>query len=165
MKLFLKRDVSAKYSGFTVYDEFGNAKYFAKPKPTKLNATSKASKFNIILTNTENEQIAKIRQLPIVGTNTFVLKVKKSHITFVTVVTSKGIYSYFYGNNWHIHGDVAAKNFDIIDVDNSIISSQKRNLKSIEININDESNELYCVLTSICVCFINTIEKPLVQTV
>ncbi len=162
MKLFLKRDVSANYCGFTVYDELGKPKYFSKLRPSK---TGTKQKFNLVLFDTQGNRLAKIRQLSLASANTFVLRVGKSHITFVVVITSKGIYSYFYGNNWHIHGNIATKNFNIIDVDNSVISSQRFYRDSLEITINDEHNELYCILTSICACFINTLGMHAVQTV
>lgn len=160
MKLFIKRDDSASKAICTVYDELGNPKYYAsfqKMKP-KSNVT-------IVLKNTQNNVIAKIRQLPIVGTNTFVFKVGKSHVTFVTVLTQKGIHSYFYGNNWHIKGEVITKNFSIIDVDNSVILSQKNCGDSYELTITDSSNELYCIATSICVSLINTVDNFAVQAV
>lgn len=160
MKLFIKRDVSASDNEFTIYDELGNPKYFARFVKTKTK-----SKVNIILTDTEQNVKAKIRQLPLVGTNTYVFKVGKSHITFVVVLTAKVIYSYFYGNNWHIHGDIVTRNFSIINVDNSVISSQQNCGDSVELDITDESNELYCISTSVCTSLINTVDKFAVQTV
>ncbi len=158
MKLHLKRDLSASDAGFTVFDESGMEKYRAVSVKTKV-----TKKTNLLLLNSQGETAAKIRRLPIVGTYTFVLKVAKSHITFVIVPTKNGILSYFYGNNWHINGSIAAKNFTIIDVDKSVILSHRKHADYCMLEIFDEDNELYCVAASICANLINTIEKPVVQ--
>lgn len=158
MKLHLKRDLSASDAGFTVFDESGMEKYRAVSVKTKV-----TKKTNLLLLNSQGETAAKIRRLPIVGTYTFVLKVAKSHITFVIVPTKNGILSYFYGNNWHINGSIAAKNFTIIDVDKSVILSHRKHADYCTLEIFDEDNELYCVAASICANLINTIEKPVVQ--
>lgn len=160
MKLLIKRDVSASNSEFTIYDELGNLKYYVEF--IKQKTKSKAS---ILVTDAEHSVKAKIRQLPLVGTNTFVFKVGKSHITFVVVPTSKGIYSYFYGNNWHIHGEIITGKFSIIDVDNSVIASQQKCGGYCELNITDEANELYCLSASVCTSLINTVDRLTVQTV
>ena len=88
----------------------------------------------------------------------------KSHVTFVIVPTKRGILSYFYGNNWHILGDVAAKNFTVIDVDKTIIMNHRRHADRCTLEIFNSENELYCVAASVCVNLINTIEKPVVKT-
>lgn len=160
MKLFIKRDISADDLGFIVFDELGKEKYYAVFAKTK----SKI-KFNFVLTDTQKNISAKIRQIPLVGTNTFVFKVGKDHLTFVVVITTNGVFCNFYGNNWHINGDVASKNFTILDVDNSVISTHKNCINCSEVNINDKSNELYCIATSICISLINTVDKFAMQAV
>ena len=57
------------------------------------------------------------------------------------------------------------KNFSIIDVDNSVISSQQNCGGSVELDITDESNELYCISASVCTSLINTVDKFAVQSV
>lgn len=158
MKLHLKRDVSADGAGFAVFDESGREKYRAVSVKTKV-----TKKTNLFLLDGNGNTAAKIRRLPIVGTYTFVLKVSKSHITFVIVPTKNGILSYFYGNNWHINGSIAAKNFTIIDVDKSVVLSHRKHADYCTLEIFDEDNELYCVAAAICANLINTIEKPVVQ--
>ena len=158
MKLHLKRDLSAGDAGFTVFDESGMEKYRAVSVKTKV-----TKKTNLLLLNSQGETAAKIRRLPIVGTYTFVLKVAKSHITFVIVPTKNGILSYFYGNNWHINGSISAKDFTIIDVDKSVILSHRKHADYCTLEIFDEEHELYCVSAAICANLINTIEKPVVQ--
>lgn len=158
MKLFIKRDISDTDSAFTVFDELGCEKYYAV-------FTKAKSRNNLVLTDTQNNVVAAIRRLPFVGAKSFVLKAGKAHLTFVIVITSKGVYCNFYGNNWHINGDIASKNFSIFDVDNSVISTHKNCINSSEINIFDKSNELFCIATSICLSLINTVDKLAIQAV
>lgn len=160
MRLFLKRDVSLGKSSFVIYDELGENKYVAE-----INKSKVGGKYNILITDSSGNTAAKIRQLPIVGTNTFVFKVNKKHVTFVIVPTAKGAYSYFYGNNWHINGDILSKNFLIIDVDKSVILRHTKHSDYCELEIESRANELYCVSASICANLINTVEKLAMQAV
>ena len=158
MKLHLQRDVSSGDVRFLVYDESGSEKYRAVPVSTRV-----TKRTNLVLLDSRGEPAAKIRRLPIVSTYSFVLKVKKTHITFVIVPTKNGILSYFYGNNWHINGSIAAKNFTIIDVDKSVILSHRKHASYCTLEIFDEDNELYCIAASICANLVNTIEKTAVK--
>ncbi len=158
MKLFIKRNISPSDLNFTVFDELGKEKYFVKFQKAK-------TPVRFFITDKDDNVMVKIRRLPIVGTNTFVFKAGKKHLTFVELFTKNGMYCYFYGNNWHITGDVMSKNFSIIDVDNSVISSQKKDLDNCELVIFDSTNELYCVATSICVSMINTVDNLAAQAV
>ena len=158
MKLFIKRDKSTGDSGFTVFDELGYEKYYAVFVKSK-------STVKINLTDTQNNIVLKIRKLPLVGTNTFVFKADKKQLTFVVVCSSKGIFCNYYGNNWHIQGETISKHYSIIDVDNSVIASQKNCGESVELTITDKSNELNCIATSICLSLINTVDKFAVQAV
>ncbi len=158
MKLFLKRDISANDSVFTVFDELGKEKY-------DILFANKNSSVSLKITDIQKNTVATIRRLPIVGTNTFVFKKNKKHITFVIVNSSKGIFCNYYGKNWHIKGEIATKNFSIIDVDNSVIAMQKKIGDALELNIAEDKNELYCISTSICISLINTVDKLAVQAV
>lgn len=158
MKLFIKRDISDLNSSFAVFDEFGNQKYNAIFKKSKTN-------FRISLLDNNKNTVLKIRKVPMVGANTFAIKSDKGHLTLVLVVSKKEIYCNFYGNNWHIVGDVLKKEYQIIDVDNTIISTQNRLADAVTLNVYNPSNELYCIATALCVGFINTVDKLAVQAV
>ncbi len=158
MKLHLQRDVSAGDVRFLVFDESGNEKYRAVSVKTKV-----TKNLNLSVLDRSGNVSAKIRRLPLVGANAFVLKVGKSHITFVTLFTKNGIFSYFYGNNWHINGSIAEKNFTIIDVDKTVILSHRKHSEYCTLEIFDPDNELYCIAASICANLINTVEKPAVK--
>ena len=160
MRLFLKRDVSLGESAFVVCDEQGREKYRATVDKTKV-----GGKYRILVSGNDGQTVCKIRELPIVGTNTFVFKVNKKHVTFVAVPTANGVYSYFYGNNWLVSGEIASKNFTIIDVDKSVILRHIKHTDFCELIIERESAELYCIAASVCANLINTVEKFAVQAV
>lgn len=158
MKLFIKRNISPDKSCFTVFDEYGNEKY---------NATFTGSKSvsKLIVSDNADKTVLKIRKIPIVGTHTFAFKSGKHHITFVMIISPNGILGYYYGNNWHINGEIANGNFSIIDVDNSVIATLRKHTDYSEINITDDCDELYIVATSICTNLINTVDKFAMQAV
>ena len=158
MKLHLKRDISGGDVGFMIFDESGKEKYRAVSVKTKV-----TKNVNLWITDSSGAVAAKIRRLPLVGANAFVLKVGKSHVTFVTLITKNGVLSYFYGNNWHINGNIVEKNFTIIDVDKTVILSHRKHSEYCTLEIFDNDNELYCVAASICANLINTVEKPAVK--
>ena len=158
MKLFIKRDISDICSMFIISDELGNEKYYS------LNLKSKTNK-TFVITDTQRNVLAKVRQIPFGGAKSFVFKIGKSHTTFVIAITSKGVYSNFYGNNWHINGEIASKNFSILDVDNTVIAINKNCGEYSELTVIDTANELYCIATSICINMINTVDKLVIQAV
>lgn len=158
MKLFIKRNTSPDKSCFTIFDEHGNEKYNAS-------FTGSKSVSKLIVSDNTDKAVLKIRKIPIVGTHSFAFKVGKHHIKFVMIISSNRILGYFYGNNWHINGEIAKGNFSIIDVDNTVIASQSKHTDYIELNIADDSDELYCLATSICTNLINTVDKLAIQAV
>ena len=130
MTLYLRRDVSAGNRCFTVSDALGAEKYFVSTPTSGL-----MTKFKLVITDTTGNEAARIRRIPLVGTVTYVLRFGRKHVTLVTVPTTKGISAYFYGSNWHIVGEFAAKNFSIIDVDKTLICEHRNHADYCEINI------------------------------
>ena len=158
MKLFIKRDISDPKSMFTIFDELGREKYYS------LNLKSKSNK-TFAITDLQRNVIVKIRQIPFGGAKSFVFKAGKSHITFVIAITSKGVYSNFYGNNWHINGEIASKNYSIVDVDNTVIAINENQGNQCELTVYDSNNELYSIATSVCINMLNTVDKLAIQAV
>ena len=158
MKLFIKRNTSPDKSCFTIFDEHGNEKYNAS-------FTGSKSVSKLIVSDNTDKAVLKIRKIPIVGTHTFAFKAGKQHITFVMIISSNQILGYYYGNNWHINGEIAMGNFSIINVDNSVIATLRKHTDYSELNITDDSDELYCVASSICTNLINTVDKLVMQAV
>lgn len=154
MKLFIKRDTSANGRTFVICDASGSEKYTTVTISSKVTPNA-----NLQIRDTGGAVAAKIRRLPIPGTMTYVLKAYKTHIIFVIVPTQKGMYSYFYRTNWHINGNIAAKNFTVIDVDKTVVFHHIRHAGYAELDIKNEDRELFCVAASVCVDLINTVEK------
>ncbi len=155
MKLHLKRDVSADDIRFVAFNESGSEKYSVCSERTKLSA-----KLNLAVRTPQGEVAAKIRRFPVGGASAFVLRVGKQHITLVLLATKRGIYSFYYGNNWHILGNIADRNFTVIDVDKTVILNHRRHAGYCTLEYYRPENELYCLMTSVCVNLINTVEKP-----
>lgn len=161
MRLFIKRNNLADDVMFTVFDEKGNDKYYAVRKKLKSTKTS----MGIIISDVNKITVAKIYKLPIVTTNSYTIKANNSRINLVCVTSSKGINCHYYGNNWHINGNLTLRDFKIIDVDNTLIATQTKNKAYFELNVANCDNELFCVATSICINLINTVDNFAAQTV
>ena len=159
MRLFLKRNTSDNQC-FTVYDEFGEEKYRACFVTAKL-----LTPHRLTLFDASGTAVARIRRLPLVGTDTYVIKFSKKHITFVTLPAPGGSRSFFYGSNWRVTGEIASKNFSIIDVDKTLILEHRKHADFCELTIPDSRNELFCAAVSVCVNLINTIESPALQAI
>lgn len=159
MKLFIKRCNSADNRCFTVYDELGAEKFY-------INQAVTAPKNRLMIFDVNGSPLVNIRKIPIVGTNSYIFKKgKRDYLTFIGVLSKKGLSCRFYGNNWLVSGEVLSGNFCIIDVDNTVISCQKRQGESYLLEVNSESNQLYCIAASVAVNMINTVDKLAVQAV
>ena len=160
MTLYLRRDVSADNRCFVVSASLGAEKYYVSTPAAGLLTRSK-----LVITDMSGSEAAKIRRIPLVGIAAYVLRFGKRHVTLVTVPTPNGVSAYFYGSNWHIVGELAAKNFSIIDVDKTLILEHRRHADYCELNIPESENELFCLAASVCANLINTIDSPALQAV
>ena len=163
LKLFIIRDTSPSGICFEISDELGNQKYSAVFKKTKRGVPKNNIRLDI--KDSERNAVAKIRQLPIVGVSSFSLKTEKSAATLVVMMSASGVSCRFYGNNWHICGNIASKEFTVIDVDNAVIASQTKQSSGFLLEIPNSDNELLGLAAALCVNMINTVDKPALQTV
>lgn len=154
MKLFIRRSTDASGCLFVLYDESGNEKYKVFRKAFKLMPIA-----SYRIADVTGDTAAKIRRLPFVGAKTFALKANRSRVNLVLLPTQQGVFATFYGNNWHVNGNIAAKNFSVIDVDKTEVFRHIRHSRYGELEIFDEENELLCVAAAICINLLNTVEK------
>lgn len=160
MTLFLKRTISADNPLFVICDMSGNEKYTVNRVQSKVLPQKR-----LLVTDSQDKPVVRIRRLPIAGSSTYALRMGKKRVTFVNIITAKGVYSHFYGNNYHIRGTIAAKNFDVIDVDNTLVLSHRRRHGYCELDISDGADELFCIAVSVCANMMNIIEKTALQAV
>ena len=158
MRLFFRRDLSAFDVDFLVWDESGREIYRCVRKSSN---TAFYTKLDI--TDCSGAKVAGIRRVPFAGFKNFELKAGSERVYLVMVPSQSGIYSYFYRKNWHISGNIAAKNFTVFDVDKSVVFSLKRHPDCCELDVADEDDVLICLCASICVNLINTVQKPAVK--
>ncbi len=154
MRLFIKRDKSPDSTDFVIFGESGEERY----KTLRKNTASKKS-VNLRIVDASGKTAAKIRKFPFAPASIFFIRLEKSRLTFVAVPSKNGLYSYFYGSNRLISGNVAAKNFSVIDVDKSVVFSHRRRMGYAELEITCEKNEAFSVAVSVCANLINTVEK------
>lgn len=85
---------------------------------------------------------------------------------FVTK-NSKGISASFRNISWRIRGDILQKNYDIVDLDNSLVcgvcKEYHRDFDSYKIEIFSKERELFCIATAVCFDLIKTAKTPALQ--
>lgn len=89
MKLFITRDVSPSDVCFLIRDELGRDKYTAVMKRRKRSMRGVVN--NIVRINILDENknlVARLRQLPVAGVNSFTLKTDKTAATLVVLMTN-----------------------------------------------------------------------------
>lgn len=154
MKRFIKRSACKGEAGFLIDNASGVTLYRAVFCKTRV-----STRYKIAVTDANGCTVLRIRRLPLVGTNTYLFRKGKTRVTFSAVPTKNGVYTYFYGNNWHILGDLATKNFTVIDVDKTEICRHFRHTDYCELDIFDAEQELFCIATSICANLLNTVDR------
>ena len=144
MKLFIKRDKTVDDSLFVVLDEECNEKYYVT-----------GSKSTIYLTDLSETVLMKIKQLPLPALRAYSITAYNRNIKFILNSNPTAVNCYYYGNSWHIRGDVFTKSFDIIDADNSLVATHclrySKSGDGVELNVFAENRELFCIATAICV--------------
>lgn len=159
MKIYLKRDNSSLNSRYVVYDELGLPKYTIVGKHS-------ASGERMYIMQDESV-VAKMRDTRLGVLKNFT--VTDSGSSARIIITNKGsnISINFRGVSWHIRGDVLAKSYDILNVDNSVIAAVSAfstfGRDSLEININNDNKELFCIASVVCIDSIATAATPVMQ--
>lgn len=153
MKLYVKDSKGSNQSRFLIYDEFSNLKY-----KVAINKTSLTIKLDVFDINS-NSRVAKIRKRDILFLKTYTVSCKENKIKVIGKFTGSDVNFYINGINWFFTGNILKKDFEVINVDKSIIMKHHQRLKNgenyYEININDQNNELLCVCIALCIEILN----------
>lgn len=158
MKLYIRRNTSADNAAFDIYNEQGYNKY-------RFIQNDKKGYYGFEIVSVDGKSVCKVRKIPIGSVSAYSIKTGNRRVKLVCVPVSADIKCRFYGVNWHITGDTVSKNFGILDVDNSVIATQKILLPDYELNVFDKSNELVSIAASICIDLINTVDNRATQAV
>ena len=158
MRLYIKQDMSIENQLFIVYDELCNEKYFIKGNKDKL-----------YLVDLSGETLLRIRRIFLPTLKAFSITAQKQNIKFIMNNSNKFSNCYFYGVGWRVRGNVFIKSFDIIDADNSLIATHIKRFSpcgdGYELNVINESKELFSIATAICVNLEAKVDNPRMQTV
>ncbi|MDQ5983761.1 MAG: hypothetical protein RUMPE_00789 [Eubacteriales bacterium SKADARSKE-1] len=148
MKLYIKDSKDINFSRFLIFDELGNIRY-----RVSIEYTSLAAKLDVYDTN--NKRIAKIRKRDIMSFTTYTVSCKKGKIKVIGKLTGEDPGFYINGINWYLNGCAPWHNFDIINVDKSIVMTHCMKWSQFgsnyELKINEEDKELLCVCISLCI--------------
>lgn len=153
MKLYVKDSKGSNQSRFLIYDEFSNLKYKVSIEKTSL--TIKLDLFDVSL----NNRVAKIRKRDILFLKTYTVSCKEKKIKVIGKLSSSDINFYINGINWFFRGNILKKDFEVINVDKSIIMEHRRKINNgenyYEIDIADQNNEVLCLCIALCIEILN----------
>lgn len=157
MKFYIKRDKTVGESLFAVFDEQGRDKYYVT-----------GSKNTSCISDTRGRVLVKIHRLPLPALKAFSISCGNHNIKFFINTSSKTPSCYFFGNSWLIRGDIVMNSFDIIDSDNSLVASHRKNFlnkNEYELCVSNDNNDLFCIAVSVCADIEAKVDNPALQTV
>lgn len=160
VKFFIKRDISADFGVFDIYDERGIEKYLAE--------FSKSKRSRKIIIHNASETFVNIRCFQLSNLIACNISTKSKKMRLILGVNHNDLVCVCSGVNWKICGNVAKKDFSILDVDNSVIASQKRAFsrrESYELTVYSSVNELLPISVAVCINMLNTVDNPIRQAV
>lgn len=159
MIVYLRRNVSDVFSRYSVFDDKGNMRYDIVGR----HSTS-GEKINILK---GNEIVAKIRDFDLGLLNSFTIRSNGNLINIFVTKNSKGLSASFRNISWRFRGDIMQKNYDIVDLDNSLVcgvcAEYHRGFDSYKIEVFTEERELFCIATAVCLDLIKTAKTPALQ--
>ena len=126
MKLYIKDSKSDNQSRLLIYDELSNLKYKVSIEKTSL--TIKLDIFDV----NNNSRVAKIRKRDILFLKTYTVSCKGKKIKVIGKFSGSDINFYINGINWFFSGNILKKDFEVINVDKSIIMEHRRKLNNGE---------------------------------
>lgn len=159
MKIIVKRDKSSENSRYIVFSDTGDELY-------KIVGKHAHSSHRLYIMRKE-ERVAKIRdaQLPLLRACYVSGEDCSFHLTIATPKDKMAVT--YHGVPLHIRGDVLNKSYDILDIDNTVISCVCRRFSTcydaLEINISDNKYEIHSIATAVCLDSICTIDAMVLQ--
>ena len=159
LKLYINDSKLKNDKRFLISDEKGNLKY-----TVSIDFTSSTLKMDIY--DVSYKKVAKIRKRDILCFTIFTISCDESLLTNnkVRIVTNLlNVKDYFsmYGVNWLLRGDILSKNFELIDVDKSVVMYHKRNnyqsnmFYELDIFEKEEKNIILCICIALCIDILN----------
>lgn len=146
MKIYLKRDKSDENSRYIVFTHSGDELYKIVGKHTRSS--------HCMYITLGDKCIAKIKDTNLALLRTCHISSKDYNFR-LTITTPKDKFLVAYhGVPIHLRGDILNKSYDILDIDNTVLSCVCRRFSTshdaLEININDDKYEILSIATAVC---------------
>ncbi len=159
MKIYLKRDKSDENSRYRVYTQDGDERYKIIGRHTR------SSHHMYIMLN--DSCIAKIKDTNLALLRTCYIS-SKDHRFHLTITAPKDkIMVAYHGVSLHLRGDILNKSYDILDIDNTVLSCVCRRFATshdaLEININNDNFEIISIATAVCLDLMGTTDIAVLQ--
>ena len=145
VRVFIRRDTSDIHARFTVYDEYENLMYHVTGKST--------TSGNLMKVVAEGFTAAKIRDLELPVVSAYSIAAQGESVKLFFSVRAGVIKARYAGISWRIRGDVLSGSYDILDADGTIICAVCEHFSRnyTELCIFDQSRELFCISSVLCV--------------
>ncbi len=160
MKIYLKRDTAFENSRYIVCDELGKQLYTVSGK----HGTNSERMY---IMQGEN-CISKIRNTSLALLRSCYVATGSGNFHMVITCSKDKIAITYHGIGFHIRGNVLEKSYDILDVDNTLIACVQKRFNThnevLEININNDRYELYCIASALCLNTVCTNDALSLQT-
>ena len=152
VKLYLKPFGVDEHARFAVLDELGHAKCTVLGEFT-------AAGGNLYILDEAGTTLAHIKQRNILFVTRYLITAGGENISLIQSMNASRPFTRLTGVVWQLRGDLQTRNFDVIDVDHSVVMTHGKRWTQwgdcYEITVTAPENELLC--TCIAVCIDNTV--------
>lgn len=157
MKVFIRRDTCEIHSRFLVFDEYENKLYSVTGRNTASGEIMKVIDAGFTA--------AKIRQLRLPVIDAYSVTVASESVKLIFSYRAGRLRARYSGISWRIRGDILSGSYDILDADGTIVCTVFEHFSKncTELNIFEDSRELFCIASAICVNSLNIERVPDLQ--
>ena len=150
---------------FLIFDALGTLKYTVSIEHASFGTKISVYDFKM-------KRVAKIRKRDVMSFSIFSIFCKKvlcnkRKIRLVVSRLNFKDFVYIAGINWFFSGSLLDKNFEIVNVDKSVVMRQTKNNNTLnaayELDINEEQHEILCLCVALCVNILSA--KPIKNTI
>lgn len=160
VKLFLQRDTSELYARFEVLDEKGAPKYLVRGK-------QKPSGESLRIRDLHGAIVCKIRRLGFHTFSAYSISVGCESVRLNIALSGGAALVRFRGISFVIRGDVMAGNYDILDVDHSVVCAVSKDFakRALTLTIDMAERELFCIAAAVCIDSLSMTPLPALQMI
>lgn len=150
VKLYLQRDASSEQARYQVADEQGRLRYTVTGKRT-------ASSESVWIKEPDGATVCRIRGLGFSALSIYSVSAGSESMRLNIAVGAGRAAVRFRGISFFLRGDVLAGSYSILDADTAVVCSVGKDFSRgcIQLELNQDEREVFCLATAICIDSIN----------